>query len=393
MPPPSGVKLRDSCHTCATSKVKCSKDKPICTRCAERGTSCRYLVTQRTGRRARRRSTTDHVPRSNPAAPSSAVTVPLVMPTASMPSSSGDMSSVSGLSFLDSSQPSLDDGLDDFIASLSMSPTFGLSNQELLDYDSVAIPNTSAMGPTDLPLPSCEDSWSDSSPDSVDFGLSGLASAFPANSSTQFGISNSSEHPDCLEVALRLMKQLSCQDVPQPCFDTNGFEVPRTASPSLETIIDKNKDAIETIRILLEGDKIQDGYCLVVINMVISRILGRYAAFTQCSSVGDDKSSSGSPTPTASNHPEGEESDPQIAQRVLSELYQVQGLLDQISARMQLCTDENAGRLSDNDRAPTAFPFSAAVLKQLDTELRKRLSSLSLGLIDGLRQYWGEDTA
>ena len=35
------------------------------------------------------------------------------------------------------------------------------------------------------------------------------------------------------------------------------------------------------------------------------------------------------------------------------------------------------------------FPFSVTVLKQLDAELRKSLSTLSLELIDGLRQYWG----
>lgn len=56
--PSSQFKLRDSCHACASSKVKCSKDKPKCARCARRGTLCEYLVTKRPGRRHERRSTT-----------------------------------------------------------------------------------------------------------------------------------------------------------------------------------------------------------------------------------------------------------------------------------------------------------------------------------------------
>lgn len=44
-------KLRDSCHACASSKLKCSKEKPSCARCLKRGTQCQYFVTRRGGRR------------------------------------------------------------------------------------------------------------------------------------------------------------------------------------------------------------------------------------------------------------------------------------------------------------------------------------------------------
>ncbi|KAH7556751.1 hypothetical protein BM1_06185 [Bipolaris maydis] len=59
MPPPTGIRLRDSCQSCAASKTKCSKDKPQCARCAKRGTKCEYLVTQRTGRKALARRDSD----------------------------------------------------------------------------------------------------------------------------------------------------------------------------------------------------------------------------------------------------------------------------------------------------------------------------------------------
>lgn len=45
------VKLRDSCHACASSKLRCTKEKPTCSRCAKRGKSCQYFVTRRAGRK------------------------------------------------------------------------------------------------------------------------------------------------------------------------------------------------------------------------------------------------------------------------------------------------------------------------------------------------------
>ncbi len=44
-------KVRDSCDACAVSKVKCPKERPSCSRCEIRGTSCRYLLTRRPGRK------------------------------------------------------------------------------------------------------------------------------------------------------------------------------------------------------------------------------------------------------------------------------------------------------------------------------------------------------
>jgi hypothetical protein len=52
----SGSKLRDSCQACSISKVKCSKEKTTCSRCAKRGTRCEYFVTKRPGRKQEGRS-------------------------------------------------------------------------------------------------------------------------------------------------------------------------------------------------------------------------------------------------------------------------------------------------------------------------------------------------
>ncbi|CAJ2512318.1 Uu.00g053330.m01.CDS01 [Anthostomella pinea] len=43
-------KYKDSCTNCAGAKVKCSKDRPICARCIERGLECSYGLSYRYGR-------------------------------------------------------------------------------------------------------------------------------------------------------------------------------------------------------------------------------------------------------------------------------------------------------------------------------------------------------
>lgn len=53
------TKLRDSCHACATSKIKCPKEKPSCSKCEARGIKCQYFFAKRPGRR-RENSTGGH---------------------------------------------------------------------------------------------------------------------------------------------------------------------------------------------------------------------------------------------------------------------------------------------------------------------------------------------
>ncbi|KAL2194799.1 hypothetical protein P885DRAFT_80108 [Corynascus similis CBS 632.67] len=47
---PAAPKLRDSCHNCAASKQRCTKEKPSCVRCLKRGKTCEYQQSKRAGR-------------------------------------------------------------------------------------------------------------------------------------------------------------------------------------------------------------------------------------------------------------------------------------------------------------------------------------------------------
>ncbi|EMD93906.1 hypothetical protein COCC4DRAFT_58688 [Bipolaris maydis ATCC 48331] len=45
-----GLKVRDCCQACAKSKVRCTKERPSCSRCESKGIECRYLHCKRPGR-------------------------------------------------------------------------------------------------------------------------------------------------------------------------------------------------------------------------------------------------------------------------------------------------------------------------------------------------------
>ncbi|KAL9604621.1 MAG: hypothetical protein Q9219_000341 [cf. Caloplaca sp. 3 TL-2023] len=50
---PKNVKLRESCDSCLVAKVKCSKGRPLCSRCLQNGSDCGYSPSSRAGRKNR----------------------------------------------------------------------------------------------------------------------------------------------------------------------------------------------------------------------------------------------------------------------------------------------------------------------------------------------------
>ncbi|MCJ1419188.1 hypothetical protein MMC32_005541 [Xylographa parallela] len=58
-------KLRASCNACNQAKVKCSKSRPTCTRCAKHGEECVYSVSLRAGKRPAHRERSDARSRSS----------------------------------------------------------------------------------------------------------------------------------------------------------------------------------------------------------------------------------------------------------------------------------------------------------------------------------------
>ncbi|KAJ5573555.1 uncharacterized protein N7459_007982 [Penicillium hispanicum] len=64
---PPAPKLKDSCDMCSSSKVKCNKDKPVCSRCRKLGYPCFYSPARRIGRpHPNRRTSTRESPEPRP---------------------------------------------------------------------------------------------------------------------------------------------------------------------------------------------------------------------------------------------------------------------------------------------------------------------------------------
>ncbi|KAF2878492.1 hypothetical protein BDV95DRAFT_589419 [Massariosphaeria phaeospora] len=403
MPAPSGIKLRDSCDSCAASKVKCSKDKPSCNRCMERGVTCQYLVTQKTGRKMRRRDLRNDSVDTTSACQT--MTPPLSLASPCSP----QLDPVTDISMLDSQFSALDtstplySGLEDFLSTLPTTSSFDNLPNHLTspDYTNESyVAGNYALNPADIPFPTNGDSLftsKDMGIESLDFDLASLASAFPtAQQPNEPQTPATSPHSNNLELALRLMAQLSSRE-------DDPSLTPSLATPTseLQTVINKNKQVMETVNTLLQSPCSPDGYCLVVVCLVVSKVLSTYAAAahglcareTTKRRLSISASSSNLSAWSAAGEPQADRTDPMAAQRVLDELYRVQASVDQLGAKMQLCTKRNrtfGGETFgiDSEATLTAFPFSATVLDQLYAELRKRLSTLSLELIDELKRYW-----
>ncbi|KAL9628837.1 MAG: hypothetical protein Q9204_005627 [Flavoplaca sp. TL-2023a] len=415
MPGPSGVKLRDSCESCAASKVRCSKEKPTCHRCTERGTLCQYSIQQRTGRKFRHREPGQDCVKD---ATLSQVDPPLTSASPFFP----ELDTATDLSLFDSSFGALDSSSilpmssDGFNLSQSNSviPSQDLlSNQNIYpDQTKSHAAGSSVLNDADVSSQTFESFLSASSEpgaDSDEFGLASSVSSFlTAPLAPQFGATlhgTSTQPSDSLEIALQLMHQLSCGEDHHLVENSiaTSLDHQKTEPPHLLTVLDKNKMAIEAVRSTLQTTNSHNGYLLVVVCLVVSKVLTAYESTvrTTCTRGNDGRASSTSAPSisapsTSALSASPEQRDPTAAQRVLDQLYHVQASMDELGAKMQQWAKRNRASGTEafpigNDMTPTTvagFPFSATVMNQLYTEVRKRLSTLSLKVIDELKRYW-----
>lgn len=253
------------------------------------------------------------------------------------------------------------------------------------------------------------------------FGLSKPRS--PPNShasSTSDAHSYQGSHPTespcfCLIRALGLMKQLfpspstACTNSATPGLDKS------TTLPTIQAVIAKNERTIEAVSTMLQCSCSEDGYLLAIMSLIIFKVLGWYAAAArQTPSVGDGNDRVQSPRSFSSgylSHSEqvilgspvvgsyrldGEDLTRMAAQLVLSELHRVQRLVNQLSTKLKMQAAKNGGMVNtpissasenaENAESETTSSLSAVMLDQLEVDLRKRLRSLSLEIVEGLRR-------
>jgi hypothetical protein len=131
------TKLRNSCDACATSKIKCTQEKPACTYCVKRSRVCVYGASKRVRRSPR---TNTHKARENCV---SRTTMAATTWTSPMPTALESNGSYSALGSMTST---------DFTSSQNSAPTTPLPGQDWPDFLAI-------MFPTSPPEPSTSAEW------------------------------------------------------------------------------------------------------------------------------------------------------------------------------------------------------------------------------------------
>ena len=425
---PDRPKLRTSCHACASSKLKCSQEKPTCSRCAIRGLTCEYVAAKRGGRKPNSRSSNDV---SNTAINANAnVHLPSpanwFAPSSSNPStgSPGIMhhsptANVSGSS----------DMLQDFFGPMdqTLSSTSTDTGTDLNDFFTLPIPFSPEMSdvnifgaadffPTGIDSSSNgSESLSDAFPVFEDAVSELLALSIPSSTPEYYTSLRKEVHNyqevratelpcSCLVQALGFMKQLFPSSS-SACMTwaTQGLDK-ATAIPTIPAVIARNEATIDAVSTMLKCLCSQDGYLLAVMSLIIFKVLGWYAAVARktpsfqgpqaCRSRQSSPSEQvlQNPTVVGSYCLDGADSPRMAAQLVLSELHRVRRLVDQLSSKLKVqAAKKGRGGGAETPESldldnEMMLPLSAVMYEQLDVDLRKRLRALSWEMIDRLRR-------
>ncbi|KAJ5742863.1 hypothetical protein N7533_009965 [Penicillium manginii] len=421
---PTGLKLRDSCNRCAASKIKCSKEKPTCSRCSKQGRPCEYFATKRAGRKPGRRVS---YPTSLPVTRDQ--DVPTTIPTtmAALTASATTMAAAASIWTTDLSEPdmmqlspvspsggfpdifsglsSLEDSLGDPTISTPATLDFNLTNfstsgvaysmnnliesshfrhsygaNNLSDWGRATTmpPHLSSVDAAVAPNVSPPQNPTDIRPVSVDGLNSGQICSFAR--------------------ALALLK-----DPPSPASLLNQVPVESHAGlrpvRTIRSVMTENEQTVQVISDILQERPTEDGCLLAVLSVIILKVLTRYAAvLRQTPGFDGDGSDQNSPASeqmellgdTSCTDSEGQSR--KVAQQVLGQLHRVQHVVNILSQ----CFQADGGRAearnlpspggSDNSLyMESLFPFPHYILEQFENDLRKRLRTLSADIVGRLR--------
>lgn len=442
----SGPKLRDSCHACAVSKVKCHKEKPACSRCVKRGLTCWYVASKRFSRKQesisglseKRKSSLEETPPSKDTAtspldggfsmdltmnetsylpsPSNAYALPTnatettsaLFPGVpspveiSLPSDIGDFTTDldgffgSPISF--SVQSTSDTGVpgqaEFFTPALhggsssisSISDADGNSNTALLLEQIAAFEdNTSEFLANDLFQPGSSDTI--------------IVSSHEAENRQSFNVNDTD--CSCLIRAWGLMELLSPKRLATCTMTATQIGEDGIDSPEFKTIIANNEKTVEAIDSMLHCSCMRDRYLLVTLTILVFKVLDRYTAAARNTSdaetitVGDGDGICSRDTRFGSYRIGGEDSARMVGQLVFSKLHRVQGLVNKLST---LLKEHAVPGKSDTAVVPqhrwsgavgqgdAGSPFSTVLSEQMVTDLRKRLQAVSSGIMQRLQE-------
>lgn len=413
-------KLRDSCDACAAAKIRCTRQKPTCSRCEKRKLNCEYTATKRAGRPSQALTKgvakgVDHMdaPSPNDALPSPLSEVDATSPKEGLLSSPAFvesspeqqqmtmyedsipnvLASTYPASAPSSTPPSLttfNNEFDDFFASFRSLPERNISAQETLPYSpSHAMECRDSAFMSEDTFLSGDDSWSGmyNLPTGQPSSIGNVENFFPHCSDPPCG---------CLATAQGFLQEL----VPNASkarahLGNQTVEDTQALFPVIRSVIAENERMVEAMDNILQCDCSRDGYLLTVLSIVVFKVLDLYATAAQAARTVMTADRYMSRQSVGSLFVENEGSGRVAAQMVLGELHRAQRLVNTFSARFKVHAMGGSGvenLASSNINAMEMpcdregmWPFSTTVLYQLEADLRWRLRTVSSRLVDILR--------
>ena len=413
-------KLKDSCNNCAVTKVKCSKDKPVCARCDDRGLACYYGPSYRSGRRSATstnstNSTTAADPTRSATASANATAPP--SPQQKVPEKLDDsvfqdpaLGTASEFSWnnftmpdlsLDANhpQPFLFPTVDEAFNPEFQPPKFDMNTTLMPSNNN--FPSTNSMGPYDQWFNPSELTFSpcmSASPTLPSSYCTSHMTNITTPSSFSSLLDTSSHIADsgsnCLSQALNLLAAL--HGTRSTCWTstTGRLPTPRdspsaSSAPVVDEAITANRTTLEKAMIIVKCPCFSQNEQLVfLVALIAFKVMARYAG-AACE--GDSKAEltnstnleRAPPTPTTN------ESSHAKAQLVLGELHRVVRLVEMLSKRFEEYrrnTDVSMGGSDDHDTSGGKGEcISTSVFVQLEADLRKHLRAVTKDTMTILR--------
>ncbi|KAL8921412.1 MAG: hypothetical protein Q9208_005738 [Pyrenodesmia sp. 3 TL-2023] len=349
-PPRAREKLRESCNTCASSKVRCSKDQPSCVRCTNRRLYCHYSPSRRTGKR---RATSDD--------PASSTGQDIDPPLSAADSRSYEKQSrtkrdplweTDGASM---STPTLSDLKLDYFNSdaffpCDSTPFLGGSDNDPFSYPASSEGTDSYMDSSSLEFdtllaPGGFDGldtllgglYQDSTPTMVE-----LRASSPLVQHAPVCANHSADKPsDCMSLAINTLQSLHM--APLTCSIASGSPGRNAFSlhPTIEHVLATNRAVLDTVSVILGCYCSLNAQLALVLTLIGSKLIAWYRAVLKN---GDQPLHSkfgttdmmaervlNSPSTVGKYNLEGADKGKMQAQLVLSELRHVVRLVEQLA--------------------------------------------------------------
>lgn len=418
----SAPKLRDSCDNCAASKLRCSKDKPTCARCAKRDMVCVYYASKRAGRAqaSRPRARTGHGSSNNA---DDCAEVIRASSTTSRSSPAYTESLVAEASPVElghaNSQQPFSAQLE--FADILASPlSFDLIDSVGNNFNSEAVAHRdfdygALDGLLDPELLGSEATDNFALLEQASAGLTSTSDDPPqlANQEIIKAGSVSSNHllatdsKDCCRVrAIFLLDQLSpntftaCKASQGPKKDNHeDITMSIDNTPTIDAVISQNEQTVEAVQKMMDCSCSGHNYLLVLISLILLQVLDWYQAAAcetsiALSSDNGLKSSTSIGRYCVDNQDRGR----MTRQLVLSELHRVQRVVNLLSQRLKARRDGSAEPDQTSHGPGTAIgpgtvvgledcftSVSPVVLGHLESELRTKLRAVSSKIVNMLR--------